>query len=795
MVQAMQIAMKGGGIPAGASVEQTFIAGEQSVPAVKIGPDENRGYDERLSSIASRLGKLAQEQVVAKSEIEQRWIRNVRAFHGIYDQTIEKSLKDAGQSRAYVKATRSKTVTLEARLFDLIFPTDDKNWGIEATPVPKLSKEGKEATLRATNAAAQANEAEAQGNHDQAQQMVTEGSDEAARALAAIGEIKKARDAADAMQEEMDDQLIETHYPAESRRMIGDGCLLGTGILKGPMVRQQARGKWLPAQPDQTNADAPTQWELKATEDPRPLIKRTDPWAFFPDMSASTIEEAEFTFERYLWTKSDLRKMVKTHGFDADAVRELLRDNRGKPKNVTDSSINYLVQLRSLTGETTTGIRNRFVGWEYHGPLECDDLSTLLLAMGQEDAAKAYEDRDDPLEEFRVVIHFCENTILKIAEEYPLDSGETLYSVFNVEEVEGSIFGYGIPEIISDSAVALNSAWRMGLDNAALSVGPQAMIDKDQIAPADGSWQMFPKKVWLRIKAGVQGSQQPIEFFNVPNNMNEIEKIIKIALEFIDIESGLPMPQQGEQGAHTQTVGGMTILQNASNIIFRRMVKNYDDGIIAPTMRRLYDWNMQFSKRSEIKGDMSVDARGTSVLLLKEVQAQNLMFIVTQLLSSPAVQPMLKPYQNVMKLFQSMMISPLDVMVTEDEYKENMKKMAEQPPAPNPAEITAKARIDAATIMAKASIDRGQLQLEIEQIKSQIAQMGLAQSEGISLKEVQAQLDMKQMDSQTALQRQEADGQSKERIKAVEIAVEDKRARDAEAAGIPESTAVGKGIG
>lgn len=779
MAQAMLVPMKGGGLPEGTAIEQPFIAGAPSVPVVRIGTVEQSQASDDLAIIANRLEKLAGEQVTAKGPIEQRWLRNVRAYHGFYDSEVEKIMVAAGGSRSFVKATRAKTTTLEARLFDLIFPTDDRNWAIEATPVPKLSKEGKEAKLRATNAADQANEAEAAGDTATAQRIVAEGNDEAGRAEAANAEIMKARNAADAMQEEMDDQLIESRYAAESRDMIHDACVLGTGVLKGPMVNLTTRGRWFPAEDGEEGA-----YRLEPNTDPRPLVKRIDPWGFFPDMSASKIDDAEFSFERYLWTKQDLRKMVKSHGFDADAVREMLRDDRGK-RPTTSAGLSYLIQLRSVTGEGSGTVTGRYIGWEYHGPLECSEIVTILTALGKPEEALAYEERDDPLEELRVVVHFCEGVILKIAEEYPLDSGETLYSVFNIEESEGTLFGYGIPEIMGDSQIALNSAWRMGLDNAALSVGPQAIIDKDSIVPADGSWTMVPKKIWHRIKAAVANQASPFEFFNVPNNMGEIEKIIQIALQFIDMETGIPMPQQGDQTHdQTKTVGGMTILANAANIVFRRMVKNYDDGIIAPTMRRLYDWNMQFNKRPEIKGDMSIDARGTSVLLLKEIQAQNLMFIVTQLLMNPNLQPMLKPYQNVSKLFQSMMISPLDVMLTEDEYKDNLAKLAEQPPPPDSAQINAQARIEAATINAQAMSGRGEVQLQIEGIKERIAMLDLAQREGLSVEALRTQLAIK-----------DKDNEGKERIKAVEIAVEDKRAREAALAGRDEVEATGKGIG
>lgn len=761
-------------------VPEPIMAGQPTIlpEPVIIGADQaDRGIEERVTMIVNRLEKLAGEQVTAKSHIEQRWLEDIRAFHGFYDSQTELALKEARQSRAFVKLTRAKTVTLEAKLFDLIFPTDDRNWSVNATPVPKLEKEAREAAQRVVNAAEQANVAEAQGNPQQAQQIVQEGNEEAARLQAAQREIAAATQAAAKMQEEMDDQLIESAYPQESRLAIRDACQIGTGILKGPVVNEGGKRGWLPAidanNRPVTDAEGNPVFQLEQHAEPRPRVKRVDPWSFFPDMDARTIEEAEFTFERYLWTRSQLRKMVKTHGFNPDAVRRVLGDDNRRKVTVS-SGLSYLIQLRSITGEGEGTIKGRHVGWEYHGTLQGSEIVDLLRAMGDEAGAEEYEKRDDPLDEMRVIAFFCDGELLKIAPEYPLDSGETLYSVFNLEESEGSMFGYGIPNIMNNSQRALNSVWRAGLDNTALSVGPQVVIDKESIVPQDGSWAMTAKKVWYRIKSAIAGSPQPIEFFNVTNNVNEIAAIVKMAIEFIDMETGIPMPQQGEQGAHTtQTVGGMAILQNAANVIFRRIVKNYDDGIITPTMRRLYDWNMQFSKRAEIKGDMSVDARGTSVLLVREIQAQNLMFVVANLLANPNTAPMLKAYPNVRKLFQSMMINPEEVMETEDTYKENLAKQAEQAAQQkDPATIQAESRVTAAQIQAdsrRASDENGLLIAESNFRSNLIA---LASKEGMTVEQLRAELDKERMRLESG-----------ERKLATEIGVEMQMAEDARAHG------------
>lgn len=753
-------------------LQDTVLAGRPNVETTdEIFEDPNVDIEEKARSVIDRLGTLAEDQVIARNHIETRWLENLRAYHGFYDPQVEADLKAANQSRAFIKITGAKTRALVARLYDLIFPTDDRNWSIGPTPVPKLSRELTEAEDMAKAAAEAANIAEGSGDAFAVEAAVEQGNDQAQRAKSAREIIDKMNKAGKLMQEEMDDQLVESLYPQECRKLITDAGKLGTGILKGPVVHTAARGNWLFDKESQ-------QWRMDTDEELRPRIKRVDPWSFFPDMSAQCIAEAEFTFERYLWSKKELRRMVKTHGFSANAVRNLLREEKIISTGVA-SGLTYIAQLRSISKDEAAPIKGRYVGWEYHGPLECAEVAILLRAMGQPEAADEYEQRADPLDEMNVVAFFCEGELLKIAPEYPLDSGETLYSVFNVVDAEACIFGYGVPHLMDSTQAALNAAWRMGLDNSAYSVKPQIAFDKEHIMPADGDWNMAPGKMWLRVKGGTaQDGKVPIEFFNVPNNMQEIMTIIRLCMEFADIESGVPMPQQGEQGAHTtQTVGGMAILQNASNIVFRAIVKNFDDGIITPTMRRLYDWNMQFNEREDIKGDMQVDARGTSVLLVKEVQAANLMVIITGLMANPVFAAMIKPYEAITKLFQSMMIKPDDLLIGEEQYMELMQQQAEAEAAAaeqqqDPAIITAQARIESAQIQAASRKASDENQVVIEQIRQRTALISLAEQTNMTLEELNTRLNLKTIEQE-----------GKERMMAAEIGAEQAIAEAARANG------------
>ncbi len=92
---------------------------------------------ERMSAFVARLSDDADRRVKKRYAIEQRWIEDLQQYHGIYDRDVLAKIKNTGGSRVFINLTATKTDALEARLWDLLFPTDDRNWGVTPTPVPE----------------------------------------------------------------------------------------------------------------------------------------------------------------------------------------------------------------------------------------------------------------------------------------------------------------------------------------------------------------------------------------------------------------------------------------------------------------------------------------------------------------------------------------------------------------------------------------------------------------------------------------------------------------------------------
>jgi hypothetical protein len=370
-------------------------------------------------------------------------------------------------------------------------------------------------------------------------------------------------------------------------------------------------------------------------------------------------------------TAREVRQLAKNPGFQIEQIRKLLKEE----SNTHRSSSDYLDQMRAISGLQTLADDTRYEIWEYHGPMDKEDL----IACGCEEY-----DEDDPMDEAEGVVWFCGPYVLK-AIINPMESDERPYSVFCWEEDDTSIFGFGVPHQSRNPQRVINSTWRMILDNGGLSVGPQIVMDNEQIEPADGVWEIRGGKVWWK-KGGVSNIDQAFKLFDIPSRQGELERIFLTAMRLIDEETSTPMTMQGEHAPHLpDTARGMSILMNNSNAITRRGVKNFDDNFTVPVIRRFYDWNMQFNPRDDIKGDFEPFARGTAALLVKEQQQQALLQFLG-MTANPNDLPLTNRPELLRKTAQAMHLDAEDAVLSDEEIEARQKAAAETGQA-NPDEL------------------------------------------------------------------------------------------------------------
>jgi hypothetical protein len=609
-----------------------------------------------LDGFGIRLNRLAEEQVKKKSDIEQRWKEDLRAYHGKYSDAELSAIKANNGSQAYVNITRAKCNAAESRLVDMLFPADDRNWSITSTPVPELHQ------------------------HLNDHSMMT-GADGEQVEVAQIAQmaVEQAERAAKAMERQIEDQLIEADYAARSRDCIHDAVVLGSGIIKAPVVEGRVTRKWH-TQEDGTST-------LEIIESIEPTVEVVSPWDYFPDMSARNKRECDFEFERKFMTRKQVRDMLKLPS-DSIMTEQVIRVLEQDPTETRDDRFD---EVRQISGDSVNTTRNRYTLWEYHGEI----TPTELEAAGVEVEGAELGVRGTVL--------ILEGKVIRVSLN-PLETEESPYSIFNWEVDSNSLFGYGVPYLVRHPQKIINAATRMMLDNARLSVAPQIGVNKKLIRPADGSWKISPMKTWYMTEDTIP-LNQALQFVNIPSNQGDLANIYQLGRGLMDETSNIPMiaTGEGDPNATMATATGVSILSGAAKVVFKRVVKNFDDDFTVPTIRRFYDWNMQYSDNPEIKGDMRIDAKGSTALMAREQEA-TLMAEVLQMIDPAEIQMRIKPEEALREFFKSRSINASTILRTDEEVEQIMATLQEQAgqqPDPESAKLQMQMQIEQSKLQQK----------------------------------------------------------------------------------------------
>ena len=653
---------------------------------------ENR--DEMDQSLLDELGASLRAKFDANARLrdpyEKRMLNQLRQYYGKYDGA--EFNMSAAQSKAFINITRNKTNAAAARLQEMLLPNNghEKNWGIRPTPVPELEDMENDQTPVQIDAETETT----QGDLVKAQKAAA---------------TRKAQ----AMEEEINDQLSESNYAAIQRDVIFDACRLGTGVLKGPVLIGRERRVW-------RQLPGSNVYELAVVRDQRPRSKYVNPIFWYPDMSATLPDEREFDFEVSFITRRGLKDLLKYPGYMKDQIKRVLQM---RPAESQSNLTAFFDEVRAVTADHNATVDTRYYLIEYYGPIQRD----MLMACGCPD-----DDIGEEEEPFGLVV-MVGGIVIK-ADIHPMAKGESIYDVFNWEEDESSLFGFGVPFQMETEQRVINSSYRMVLDNAGLATGPQVLYRKGYIRPANGEYQLTPRKVWeVQDDAAGMKLEDIFRVFDIPSRLGDLMEIAQVFRQLSDEVTNLPLIAQGEQSsAITQTYQGMALLMNSANVVIRRAVKSYDDWITKRHIGRYYDWNMEFNDKPDIKGDLEVIARGTSALLQREQELMAMQGMI-QLL------PMFQGLADVEKVWRRYLelnsLDPDGFTLPADARAQN------QAPPPDPD-----AELKMAKLQQDAQINQAKIQIEAQRLQQdyELAMAKIASDRELTLESLYKNLGMQQ---------------------------------------------------
>ncbi|UOF76788.1 portal protein [Caudoviricetes sp.] len=635
--------------------------------------------EERLQNLAQVLIKKRDDAVAHRkgSGIEEEWAYAEDSYAGIDDvnrfegQSGKPSGHDGGyvngppvstlgRSTVLLNITRQYVDAAAARIGDMLLPTDDRNWSLDVTP---LSDAVKREGLPLSEADAQTVQKLDEDRRKQAQGAQTQ----------------------------IEDWQIECQYHAEVRRMLDDVTRLGVGILKGPYPVKQ-RSQMAQRSDDGSMA-------LVAVEKIVPASRCISPWDFFPDPACGdNIQNGSYVFERDTMTARQVRDLVGMEGagYIDSALEKVLEEG---PMSSTMLASGGRLDRKVVKDS------DLFEVWYWFGQLSAEDMQ----------AAGVECDGD-----FADAIITLINGHVVRASINPLDCGDFPYDVMPWSRKSGFWAGTGVAHQMKTPQRMLTASVRAMMDNAGLSSGPQIVIRKNAVTPADGSWTITPRKLWfVKPEADIDDVNKAFMSFGIASVQAELQGIIQMSLKMAEDTTGLPMLLQGQQGSAPDTVGGMILLSNNASSTLRRVARLFDDCVTEPHIRRYYNWLMIYADDEAIKGDFVIDARGSTALVERDLQQQAI-FQMGQMVANPAFG--IDPEKWFSEWLKSQRLSPKRFLMDE----EKRQQLSQQPPPVAPqvqaAQIRAQEGVQRAQIAAEATLKRAQIDTDRDAVFSQYQQ-------------------------------------------------------------------------
>jgi len=591
----------------------TFIAGRRVRPTT---PDEKdkikelfaeydnlekrdkdgMSVDERLSTFGQLLWQYWEINRAFRRPKELEWLESLRQYKGLYDPEIKIT---PGLSRVYPKITRSKENQILSRLMEMLFPEQDKNWEITPSPNPQLLPEivAKIALSLITK--------------DENGEPVVPTREELQRAIMKFAEAR-----CEQMSIVIDGQLEEMKYQEEVKKVLRSGIRYGTGLMKGPLIHKRESREWVP------NVHSGEYRENVKSEDV-PYKEHTRIWDFYPDMSTTEPEQMDGCFERHVFTKHDLRQLMKRTDFNADVIRDYMKENPDGDYTPEDWEVDLqAIEIEAGTGKETAvsgspastrqafgylrKLGKKYIVLEFWGYVDGEDLS----ACG--------ETVDNPELEHGANVWVMGKRIIK-AKLY--ERALEMYNFFYYEKDETSIFGEGLPRIIRHSQLAIAAGARKVLDDAAVT-GPQIECNYNLMVPGSDISDVYSRKIWYREGRGVEAQYPAVRIVNIEPHTQELFTIVKEFKGFADEESCLPSWLLNDKSANVTAQADSGVRRDMI-IPIKDIVKNFD-AFTEKNIRDLYYWNMDFNDDENIKGDYLVKARGVGSLVMKEIRMQAL---------------------------------------------------------------------------------------------------------------------------------------------------------------------------
>jgi hypothetical protein len=553
---------------------------------------------EELSKLGPQLKMQLDQFITDRHLVETQWLRNLRQYLGKYDPEVLDNIPDE-RSHAYPRDTKVKIKGGVAKMMEMMFPSQERNWELDVSSVPSIPKEALQQIIDTLTQQAEGQPLK---------------SEDIEREVKAFAEKRKEK-----MEQEIADQLDDPgiDYPDICKKVVRSGYIYGVGVIQSPFVRTQKERVWEPDDSGEYKA------VVKTLKRPYPEYFRI--WDCYMDLSAVSWQDQEMIFRRFVMTRHDFAMLAKRDDFKKDAIKEYLKNHPSG--NYVAKTYEAELQTLNKTSNLADRTARRYEVYRGLGFVS----GHTLMAAGVE--VKEDELSDDVLAD----LWFIDDVVIKARRAaFGKRPSDQYHAFIYTEDEDSGLTGVGLPEEVRDSQMCLCASTRAMMDNMAAIAGPIFEVNIELLAKGRKNIGPIHSFMTIEREGDGQDAQYPaIRDIATESHIAEILSIIQSQRQQLDIESNLPAytlgaMQQQPLGEAFRTSNNMSMMMGSANMVTKDTVRAFDK-FTTSVIGSMLKWNMEFNEKEEIKGDYQVKAKGNLSLVAKEVRGAALDQFVTTL--------------------------------------------------------------------------------------------------------------------------------------------------------------------
>ena len=567
-----------------------------------------------------KLGRQMKDQFATykrdRRQQEKQWLKNLYQFLGKYDPEIEANLPPE-RSRAYPKITRTKLMTIVARLMNLLFPQGDKSWAIQPSKVPNLSQDELDFAFDEWLAS----NPDGEVTEEELDMVVREFARKAAQELELHIEDQLSDSMGGATETDSDD------FVALCRQVIISAAIYNVGVLKGPMTVEYEYSR-----PVVVPGARP---KIETYSGFRPYFEFVPVWDYYPDMQAKTFTQMDGQFEDHVYAKHHLQALARREDYLGEQIKTYLRENPDgnyEPAN-HEQDLDTLNERREVVQRS-----NKYRVTEWWGSVSTKLLKDIGVSFG--DPGELPEDqREDIVEDAfdeepqkkepepddgsvtRAVVWFIDDVVIKV-EIDPLPQHAAVYHQFVFDDSVPALCGGSMAEVMRDSQMAVSSTARMMIDNASVTCGPNLEIDMSKLVDGQDYKTIGPFRNYYTDSKNNPSGHRAINSISFDSHLNELLQVQSQFMNFADVETFVSQENMPENtpGEALRTSGGASMIMGNAALPFRDIVRSFDKFTVS-VINSMVAWNKLFNEELSMMGDMRPVAKGATSLIAKEVRA------------------------------------------------------------------------------------------------------------------------------------------------------------------------------